>query len=81
MQRGEVCTLLCKPEYAYGSAGNPDKIPPNASVLFEVGVFCHCAAWRMPPPLFLDAHLPDNKMEALILFYEAAVKEQDRDVQ
>ncbi|XP_051931446.1 peptidyl-prolyl cis-trans isomerase FKBP5 [Hippocampus zosterae] len=36
MQRGEVCTLLCKPEYAYGSAGNPDKIPPNSSVLFEI---------------------------------------------
>lgn len=40
MQRGEVCTLLCKPEYAYGSAGNPDKIPPNSSVLFEVGTEC-----------------------------------------
>lgn len=36
MQRGEVCRLLCKPEYAYGSAGNPPKIPPNASLLFEV---------------------------------------------
>ncbi|CAK6974210.1 peptidyl-prolyl cis-trans isomerase FKBP5 [Scomber scombrus] len=36
MHRGEVCTLLCKPEYAYGSAGNPDKIPPNSSVLFEI---------------------------------------------
>lgn len=30
--------LLCKPEYAYGTAGNPDKIPPSSSVLFEVGV-------------------------------------------
>lgn len=37
MQRGEVSVLLCKPEYAYGSAGNPAKIPPNASVVFEVG--------------------------------------------
>lgn len=36
MQRGEVCMLLCKPEYAYGSAGNPPKIPPNSSLLFEV---------------------------------------------
>ncbi|XP_057701845.1 peptidyl-prolyl cis-trans isomerase FKBP5 [Corythoichthys intestinalis] len=36
MRRGEVCTLLCKPEYAYGSAGNPSKIPPNSSVLFEI---------------------------------------------
>ncbi|XP_028261381.1 peptidyl-prolyl cis-trans isomerase FKBP5 [Parambassis ranga] len=36
MQRGEVCTILCKPEYAYGSAGNPDKIPPNSVVVFEM---------------------------------------------
>ncbi|XP_067359254.1 peptidyl-prolyl cis-trans isomerase FKBP5 isoform X2 [Channa argus] len=36
MQRGEVCTFLCKPEYAYGPAGNPDKIPPSSSVIFEM---------------------------------------------
>ncbi|XP_056292963.1 peptidyl-prolyl cis-trans isomerase FKBP5 [Pseudoliparis swirei] len=36
MQMGEVCTLLCKPEYAYGSAGNPEKIPPNSLVVFEM---------------------------------------------
>ncbi|XP_076615292.1 peptidyl-prolyl cis-trans isomerase FKBP5 [Chaetodon auriga] len=36
MQGGEVCTLLCKPEYAYGIAGNPNKIPPSSSVVFEM---------------------------------------------
>lgn len=36
MQRGEVCTFLCKPEYAYGPAGNPNKIPPSSTVIFEV---------------------------------------------
>ncbi|XP_046881355.1 peptidyl-prolyl cis-trans isomerase FKBP5 [Hypomesus transpacificus] len=36
MQRGEVCMLLCKQEYSYGSAGSPPKIPPNSSLLFEV---------------------------------------------
>ncbi|KAM9813680.1 peptidyl-prolyl cis-trans isomerase FKBP5 [Neosynchiropus ocellatus] len=36
MQSGELCTLLCRPEYAYGSSGNPDKIPPDSLVLFEV---------------------------------------------
>ncbi|XP_054877989.1 peptidyl-prolyl cis-trans isomerase FKBP5 [Poeciliopsis prolifica] len=36
MQRGEVCTLLCKPDYAYGPTGNPDKIPPNSLVIFEM---------------------------------------------
>ncbi|KAM4740553.1 peptidyl-prolyl cis-trans isomerase FKBP5 [Anableps anableps] len=36
MQRGEVCTLFCKPDYAYGLTGNPDKIPPSSSVVFEM---------------------------------------------
>ncbi|XP_017263736.1 peptidyl-prolyl cis-trans isomerase FKBP5 [Kryptolebias marmoratus] len=36
MRKGEVSMLLCKPEYAYGSAGNPDRIPPNSSVVFEM---------------------------------------------
>ncbi|KAJ7999858.1 hypothetical protein DPEC_G00198760 [Dallia pectoralis] len=36
MQRGEKCMLLCKPEYSYGLAGCPPKIPPNAMLQFEV---------------------------------------------
>ncbi|XP_060925958.1 peptidyl-prolyl cis-trans isomerase FKBP5 [Limanda limanda] len=36
MQEGEVCTLLCKPEYAYGSSGSPNKIPRNSLIVFEM---------------------------------------------
>uniref|UniRef100_A0A8D3BGW1 peptidylprolyl isomerase n=1 Tax=Scophthalmus maximus TaxID=52904 RepID=A0A8D3BGW1_SCOMX len=36
MQKGEVCTLLCKPEYAYGPSGSPNKIPPRSPVLFQM---------------------------------------------
>ncbi|KAG7272939.1 hypothetical protein CRUP_020182 [Coryphaenoides rupestris] len=36
MQKGEVCSLLCSPDYAYGAPGNPPKVPPNSSLLFEV---------------------------------------------
>ncbi|XP_032071097.1 peptidyl-prolyl cis-trans isomerase FKBP4-like [Thamnophis elegans] len=27
MKIGELCQIVCKPEYAYGSAGSPPKIP------------------------------------------------------
>ncbi|XP_030214770.1 peptidyl-prolyl cis-trans isomerase FKBP5 isoform X5 [Gadus morhua] len=36
MQKGEVCSLLCRPDYAYGAPGNPPKVPPNSTLLFEV---------------------------------------------
>lgn len=36
MKVGEVSQFICKPEYAYGSAGSPPKIPPNATLVFEV---------------------------------------------
>ncbi|KAG8509058.1 Peptidyl-prolyl cis-trans isomerase FKBP4 [Galemys pyrenaicus] len=39
MKVGEVCHITCKPEYAYGSAGNPPKIPSNATLVFEVELF------------------------------------------
>jgi len=39
MKKGEVAKLYCKPEYAYGEAGSPPKIPPNATLVFEVELF------------------------------------------
>ncbi|XP_077025795.1 peptidyl-prolyl cis-trans isomerase FKBP4 [Tamandua tetradactyla] len=39
MKVGEVCHITCKPEYAYGSSGSPPKIPPNATLVFEVELF------------------------------------------
>ncbi|XVE52646.1 hypothetical protein DITRI_Ditri02bG0139400 [Diplodiscus trichospermus] len=36
MKVGEVAKITCKPEYAYGTAGSPPDIPPNATLIFEV---------------------------------------------
>ncbi|KAI4339182.1 hypothetical protein MLD38_024148 [Melastoma candidum] len=36
MKVGEVAKITCMPEYAYGSAGSPPDIPPNATLIFEV---------------------------------------------
>ncbi|XP_075458426.1 peptidyl-prolyl cis-trans isomerase FKBP4 [Ascaphus truei] len=39
MTVGEVCQIICKPEYAYGASGSPPKIPPNTVLVFEVELF------------------------------------------
>ncbi len=36
MKKGEKALLTCKPDYAYGASGSPPKIPPNATLNFEV---------------------------------------------
>lgn len=38
MKKGEVAYLVCREDYAYGSAGSPPKIPPKATLIFEVEV-------------------------------------------
>jgi FK506-binding protein 4/5 len=39
MKKGEICRLICKPEYAYGEGGSGDKIPPHATLVFEIELF------------------------------------------
>lgn len=53
MKKGEVCYLLCKPEYAYGAAGSAPKIPSNATLFFEAstGPGCRGTARSLPSAL------------------------------
>nr|KAG5689470.1 hypothetical protein BaRGS_021017 [Batillaria attramentaria] len=39
MKKGELARFTCKAEYAYGENGSPPKIPPNATLIFEVELF------------------------------------------
>jgi FK506-binding protein 4/5 len=36
MKKGEIAKFTIKPEYAYGKAGSPPKIPPDATLVFEI---------------------------------------------
>lgn len=36
MHKGEVATLICGPQYAFGEKGAPPKIPPNATIETEL---------------------------------------------
>jgi len=39
MVKGEVATLVCRSDYAYGAHGSPPKIPGGATLKFEVELF------------------------------------------
>ena len=36
LNKGAKAILTCPPDYAYGKAGAPPDIPPNATLIFEV---------------------------------------------
>lgn len=43
MKAGELCQVTIRSEYGYGATGSPPKIPPNATLIFEIELF----DWKM----------------------------------
>merc|ERR1719436_2105208 len=50
MKKGEVAKFTLAPEFAYGAAGSPPKIPENATLVFEVELI----SWASKDDLFGD---------------------------
>ncbi len=39
MRKGELARFTIKSDYAYGKSGSPPKIPPDATLIFEIELF------------------------------------------
>jgi FK506-binding protein 4/5 len=50
MKKGEIAKFTLAPEFAYGEAGSPPKIPANATLVFEVELL----SWVSKDDLFGD---------------------------
>jgi len=50
MKQGEIAKFTLSPEFAYGEAGSEPKIPPNATLVFEVELI----SWVSKDDLFQD---------------------------
>ncbi|GBG72178.1 hypothetical protein CBR_g11111 [Chara braunii] len=59
MKVGEVALLTCSPDYAYGKAGSPPDIPPDATLIFEIELLA------ARPPKGTTADLATQEREKL----------------
>mmetsp|Transcript_44198 Transcript_44198/g.104632 ORF Transcript_44198/g.104632 Transcript_44198/m.104632 type:complete len:573 (+) Transcript_44198:90-1808(+) len=59
MKKGEIAKFTLAPEFAYGEAGSPPKIPADATLVFEVELL----SWTSKDDLFQDGGVIKCKMQ------------------
>lgn len=59
MKKGEKSLLICRSDYAYGASGSPPKIPPNATLHFEVELF----SWKSVKDIMGDGGVIKTVLE------------------
>lgn len=62
MKKDEVAELYCTSEYAYGKSGSGPKIPPNATLVFQVELL----SWEVS-----GSSLPVSDDKTIMLAYIA----------
>lgn len=60
MCKGEKAKVTLKPEYAYGAAGSPPKIPANATLVFEMELL----SWTSMRDVFGDGRVIKSEIAA-----------------
>lgn len=60
MCKDEKAKITLKPEYAYGESGSPPKIPPNATLVFEIELL----SWTSKRDVFGDAKVIKSEIES-----------------
>lgn len=59
MAKGEKAKVTLKPEFAYGDSGSPPKIPPNATLIFEMELL----SWTSKRDVFGDGLVIKTEMD------------------
>jgi peptidylprolyl isomerase len=78
MHKGEKAILTCSAAYAYGPSGSPPKIPPDATLHFEVELFSWAEVKKGKWEMNADERLAEGakaKAEGTVLFKAGSYRE------